>query len=148
MSKEVFFQMRAEEMAQMYDATFTKKEAKKQGVQLVKNVLENGNVTLHDLMANIVRLKEVVNSAESELRKNLPEEEVEIMGVKFSPKNGGNTINFKDDEVWSNLKNKLKNREDLLKTALKNDEAIYDNEGVEVPKVSKTPRKDSITITF
>ncbi len=148
MSKELFFEMREEELAQMYDANFTKKEAKTQGVNLVKNVLENGNITIHDLASNIVRLKEVINSADAEIRKHLPEENTEHMGVKYQYRDGGNTINYADDEVYSELQNKLKQRAELLKTALNTDEIFYDSEGVEIPKVSTTPRKSSITITF
>lgn len=148
MSKELFFEMRAEEMASLYDHSFTKKEAKQQGVNLVKTVLENGNATIEDLASNIVRLKEVINSADAEIRKHLKEETFEHMGVKFAHSNGGNTINYKDDEVWSDLKNQLDQRQELLKTALKSDQPIYDSEGVEVPKVSTTPRKSSIRISF
>lgn len=148
MSKELFFNMRAEEMATLYDASFTKKEAKQQGVNLVKQVLENGNATIEDLTANIVRLKEVINSADAEVRKHLPEENFEHLGVKFSYASGGDTINYKDDEVWANLKKKLDQRQELLKTALKSDELIFDSEGVEVPKVSTTARKSSIRISF
>jgi len=148
MSKELFFNMRAEEMASLYDASFTKKEAKQQGVNLVKEILDNGNATIEDLCINIVRLKEVINSADAEVRKHLPEENFEHMGVKFSHSSGGDTVNYKDDEVWADLKKQMTQRQELLKTALKSDKPIYDDEGVEVPKVSTTPRKSSIRITF
>ncbi len=148
MSKEGFFLMRAEQVATMYDPMFTKKDAKQQGVNLVKQVLDEGNASLHDVMANIARLKEVVNSADAELRKHLPEEKLTHLGVTFTPKNGGETINYTDDEVYAELKEKLQARADKLKLAHKSKDLIYDNEGVEVPKVSTTPRKDSITITF
>jgi len=148
MSKELFFEMRAEQVATLYDATFTKKEAQKQGVNLVKTALDEGNVLPHELMANIARLKEVINSADAELRKHLPEEKCTWMGVEFTPVSGGNTINYKDDDVWLDLKAQLTHRESLLKVALNSDIDFYDDEGVKVPKVSTTPRKSSITIKF
>ncbi len=148
MSKDLFFNMRAEQVATLYDATFTKTEAKKQGVTLVKTALREGNVLPHELMANIARLKEVINSADAELRKRLPHEKVNWLGAEFTPKNGGKTINYKDDPIWSEIKEILTAREELLKFALTSKETVYDSEGVEVPKVSTTPRKDSITINF
>jgi hypothetical protein len=148
MSKDLYFEMKAEQLATMYDATFTKKEAQAQGVNLVKTALDEGNVLPHELMANIARLKEVVNAADAELRKHLPEDKITVMGVEFTPVNGGNTVNYKDDDVWLELKSKLSHRESLLKVALNSDQDFYDEEGVKVPKVSTTPRKSSITIKF
>ena len=148
MSKDLYFEMKAEQLATMYDATFTKKEAQAQGVNLVKTALDEGNVLPHELMANIARLKEVVNAADAELRKHLPEDKITVMGVEFTPVNGGNIVNYKDDDVWLELKSKLSHRESLLKVALNSDQDFYDEEGVKVPKVSTTPRKSSITIKF
>jgi hypothetical protein len=50
--------------------------------------------------------------------------------------------------MWSQLKHKLQQREELLKLALKSDETIYDSEGVEVPKVSVKYASDSLTVKY
>lgn len=146
-SSELFLQMRAEEMVTMYDSTFTKKEATETGKKLVTDALENGTVGKHELMATIVRLKAVIDSAETELRAALPHEKVQLQGVEFSPVDGGNTLNLTDDPVYCQIKKDLDDRTELLKLAQKQD-LVLDAGGCEVPRVGTTPRKSSITIKF
>lgn len=146
-SSNAFLAMRAEEMVQMYDSTFTKKEAIKTGEGLVETALEEGNVGVHELMGTLVRLKAVVDSAESKCRASLPNEKVSLQGIEFSPVDGGNTINYSDDPVYAQMKKDLEDRAELLKLAQKQ-ELVLDAGGNEVPRVSTTPRKSSITVKF
>ena len=147
MSKDLFFEMRTEEIATMYDSTFTKKEASQTGSSLVKNALENGDVDKMQLFANLARLNEVISSALNECRNSIDVyEKVSVLGVEFNPTNGGNTINYSDDEIWVELKRCLDARTEELKLAQKQD--VFDAYGNQVPKVSTTPRKSSITIKF
>lgn len=146
-SKELFLQMRSEELVSMYDSSFTKKEAVETGKTLVKTALDDGNVGKHELMATLSRLKAVVDSAESELRSNLPHEKASINGVDFNPVDGGNTINYSEDPVYAKMDRDLKDRQELLKLAQKQ-ELVLDAGGNEVPRVGTTPRKSSITIKF
>lgn len=146
MSKDLFLQMREQEVATMYDATFTKKEAILTGKKMVDNVIENGNINKHEFASGLVRMFEVLQSAVTEIRKHLPEEKAIINGVEFTPVNGGNTINYSDDEIYNELKSDLDARVELLKLAQK--QVVLDTYGNEVPKVSTTPRKSSITIKF
>lgn len=149
MSKELFELMRAEEMATLYPSNFTKKEAQQTGKDLVNQVLELGNVSILDFGANLVRLSEVIGSAMSEFRSKIKNIEKEtVQGVEFYPVNGGETLNFKDDEIWSDIKRELSEREELLKVAYKSKSEIYDESGVLVSKVSSTPRASSVTIKF
>ncbi|MFY7884302.1 MAG: hypothetical protein ACOVOV_05595, partial [Dolichospermum sp.] len=60
----------------------------------------------------------------------------------------GETINYKDDFKWSEIKEKLSEREMLLKVALKSNSSIYDDDGVEVTRVSTSPRKDTLAISW
>lgn len=145
-TKEMYLQLRAEEMATMYEPTFTKKEAIQTGKNLITDALESGSVDKLQLMANICRLKEVINSADSELRNHLPHEKMNVWGVEFTPVNGGNTINYAEDEIYQQLKADLDARAELLKLA--QTQTIIDAYGNDVPKVSTTPRKSSITIKF
>lgn len=145
-SSETFLQLRAEEFVTMYDATFTKKEAQKVGAKLVTDLLENGNVDKMQFIANLARLSEVISTAMTEARKHINEEKQTVMGVEFTPVNGGNTINYSEDEVYNVLKADLDSRAELLKLAQK--QTVIDAYGNEVPKVSTTPRKSSITIKF
>jgi len=147
MSKLQFFEMRAEEMTALYDSTFTKKDAIKTGEALIENVLESGDCDIMQLGANLVRLQQVVNSAVDKFRGHIIDCEKQIvLGVEFSPVNGGNTVNYADDPIYCELKNDLDARAELLKLAQKQE--VLDTYGNEVPKVSTTPRKSSITIKF
>jgi hypothetical protein len=146
MGKLQFFEMRAEEMATLYDSTFTKKEAIKTGEALVQNVLDNGQVSVLELTSSLVRLQEVIVAAVTKLREHLPTEKTEFMGVIYTPTNGGNTVNYADDEIYRTIKADLDARTEQLKMAQKQD--TFDAYGNQVPKVSTTPRKNSITIKF
>lgn len=145
-TSEMHIVLRAEEMATMYEPTFTKKEAVQTGVELVNNLLESGAVDKMQFMANLCRLKEVVNSADAEMRKHLPQEKLSVYGVEFTPVNGGNTINYAEDEIYQQLKADLDARTELLKLA--QSQPIIDAYGNDVPKVSTTPRKSSVNIKF
>lgn len=149
MSKEQFELMRFHEMETLYSPDFTKKEANATGKQLVKNVLESGEVNKLHFGANLARLHEVISSAMVEFRESIIDiEKSKELGVEFNPVNGGETLNFKDDPIWCDIKKELTEREELLKTAYKSKKEIYDSEGIEVIKVSSTPKKSSIIIKF
>ena len=147
MSKLQFFEMRAEQMTALYDSTFTKKDAIKTGEDLVKNALEGGEVDPMELLANLVRLEQVISSAVATFRNHIIDEPKRtVLGVEFNPTNGGNAINYSDDPIYCELKKDLDDRVELLKLAQKQE--VLDNYGNEVPKVSTTPRKSSVTIKF
>ena len=139
--------MRAEQMTALYDSTFTKKDAIKTGEALIDNVLESGEVDIMKVGANLARLKQVIDTAVDKFRNHIIDtEKVTVLGVEFSPVNGGNTVNYADDEIWQELKRCLDERTEQLKMAQK--QPTFDAYGNEVPKVSTTPRKSSITIKF
>lgn len=138
----------SEQLVYMYEPSFTKKDAILTGKRMVDDLIEKGEIDKYQAMANICRLKEVVNSADAEMRKHLPEIKHTCFGVEFTPVNGGETINYGDDPIYQNLKAELKEREELLKLALKQTQVIFDAYGNEVPQVSVTPRKSSITLKF
>ena len=147
MGKLQFFNLRHKEMATMYDSTFTKKEAQKTGLDLAVSICDNGLVDKREALVNLSKLGEVINTAVAKLRDEIPFEKVTVLGCDFTPVNGGDLPNYKDDEVWSDLKAKLTERENLLKVALKGAE-LYDTEGLLVPKVSTNPKKSSITLKY
>jgi hypothetical protein len=57
-------------------------------------------------------------------------------------------INYADDPIYAEMQSQLKEREELLKTVLKVENPVYDSEGIEIPKVSTTNRKSSLSITY
>lgn len=147
MSKLQFFEMRAEQMTALYDSTFTKKDAIKTGENLIDSILESGDCDIMELGANLARLEQVISAAMTKFRIHIIDKEKQIvLGVEFSPVNGGNTINYSDDEIYSTIKADLDARTEQLKLAQK--QPTFDAYGNEVPKVSTTPRKSSITIKF
>ena len=66
--------------------------------------------------------------------------------MEFTRKDGAKKLNYSEDLLYSNLQEQLKAREELLKVAQKS--TIYDDEGVEVPKVSISYNKDSLMVKF
>lgn len=147
MSKELFFDMRSNEIASSYPADFSKKEATKTGVELVKKVLDEGNVSKLEFGANLARANEVISSAMAEFKNHIDGKE-SYLGVEWNVVSGGETPNYSDDPVWLELKSKIAHRESLLKLALKSDIEFYDEEGVLIPKVSTTTKKGYVTAKF
>lgn len=145
-NSETFLELRAQDFVTMYDANFTKKEAQKVGIKLVTDLLDNGNVDKMEFIANLARLNEVISTAMIEARKHINEEKQTVMGVEFTPVNGGNTLNYSEDPIYQQLKADLDARTELLKLAQKQN--VIDMYGNYVPVVSTTPRKSSITIKF
>jgi hypothetical protein len=144
-SNTMFLEMRANEIIQMYDSTFTKKEAVQTGLKLAQNVLENGEAQPEEVLANLSRLKWVIDSAETTLRSQVEiYDKRTVLGLEFNYVSGGNTTNYADDEIYNELKSCLDARVEQLKMAQKQD--TFDAYGNQVPKVSTTPRKSSITI--
>lgn len=147
-SSETFLQLREQDIVTLYDATFTKKEAQKTGLNLASQIINGGEVSKHEALANLVRLNEVISNAITEIKESVIFEKLTVLGVEFTPTNGRIMYNFKEDFVWNELNNKIKQREELLKVALKSDDTIYDSEGVEVTKVTTSNSKSSLTIKF
>ena len=149
MSKELFFNMRAEDMALMYSETFTKKDAEKTGIDLVETILNEGLVDPKKVFSNIVRLKSVIDSAEKSFRDNLDFINKESFnGVEFNPVNPRESLNYDEDVICVQLSERLKQRQELVKLATKSKDVIFDEDGCEVPKVSSKFTKASITVKF
>lgn len=146
-TKELFTLMREQEM-QTNNFLPTKKELVKSSVQFVREIVESGEYDITELYSQAIRAKEALNAIEAELRKNIGDQSFEAFGIKATYRNGGETINYKDDEVVLSLEKKLSDRKESLKLALKSDSELYDSDGVLVPKVSTTPRKSGLSISF
>jgi hypothetical protein len=141
--------LRAEDLATMYDHSFTKKKATAAGEGLVTELFERGEVEPIRVFSNIVRLKQVIDSAEKAFRERLQLNSADSYnGVTFTPKNGSEKLNYSEDAVYAGLEVKLKDRGELVKLATKSRELIFDSEGCEVPKVGSTWSKSSIVVSF
>ncbi|WP_372938661.1 hypothetical protein [Seonamhaeicola sp.] len=145
MSKDLFFLMREEEVATL-NFLPTKKEIQQTSKTFAQKLIEEGELNLYEVYAQSVRLKEAITVIESELIDKLPNEAFESFGIKAVYRSGGDTINYSEDEVYQALKKDLDNRTELLKLAQKQE--VIDMYGNEVPKVSTTPRKSSLAVSF
>ncbi len=139
--------MRDEEMATP-NFLPTKKELQLSSKNFASKLIDSGNYNLEEIYAQALRAKEAISIIETELKKALPDENFEAFGIKANFRNGGNTINYSEDPVYADYKKQIKQREELIKTATNSDVKIYDEDGYEVPKVSKTPRKSALAISF
>lgn len=147
MSKHLFELMQQQEIA---TANFlpTKKEVELSAKKFSKSLLESGEIDKYEAFAQAERICQGVSVIRDELKASLPREKHQCFGIEISPVNGRQMIQYNEDLVWSELKEKLQQREELLKVALKSDETIYDSEGCEVPKVSVKYSADSLTIKY
>jgi len=147
MSKDLFLMMREQEVA---TSNFlpTKKELKTSSEKFAKDIVDSGDYNLEEVYAQALRLKESLTTIESVLKKELAEENFEAFGLKGTFRSGGDTKNYVEDDKYSDLQKQIKHRKELLDLALKSDIEIYDEDGVEVPKVSTTPRKSSLAISY
>jgi len=147
MSKGLFELMRQQEI-ETQNFLPNKKEIQFSSKKFITNLLEEGNINKYELLSQAKRMSEALEVINEELLKVLPQENFEEFGLKGTFRNGGETISYKECEIWSDIQKELKEREELLKLALKSDKEIYDEAGVLVPKVSTTPRKSSLSISF
>lgn len=147
MSKELFTLMREKEIATANHFP-TKKEIKNSAESLALSIIDSGDFNLESVYAQALRLKEAISIIEATIKNSLPLENFENYGLKAIYRSGGDSVNYSDDLIWSELKAQITHRESLLKVALKSDVDFYDEEGVKVPKVSTTPRKSSLAVTY
>jgi len=145
MSKQLFELMQQQQIAEAFP---TKKQVQTNALQFVNNLIENGEQDLLEMFSQSVRINEALTVVTDALKKSLPDENFEAFGLKGTYRNGGDTYNYREDYIYAQMQDALKEREMLIKTATLSKDTIYDNEGVEVTKVSTTPRKNSLTITY
>jgi hypothetical protein len=124
-----------------------------QGINAIVEAVENGVVNPLDAFASFNKLEKLFKEAKIKIDE-LARDEAEkytaktftFGNVEFTRKDGAKKLNYAEDLLYSNLQTQLKAREELLKVAQKS--TIYDDEGVEVPKVSISYNKDSLMVKF
>lgn len=147
MSKRLFELMQMQEI-ETNNFLPTKKEIVKNTTNFITNLLDSGEYNIHELLSQSKRVSESLEVINSEIVKRLPQENFEAFGLKVTFRAGGEKLNFSEDHVVYELEEKLKQRKELVKTATKSDDPIYDSDGVEVTKVSSTQIKSSFSISF
>jgi hypothetical protein len=148
MSNKDLFQLMREQEVQTQNFLPNKKEIQFSATQFITDVIDGGEVDKYELLAQAKRMQEALDVITAKILEVVPQENFEAFGLKGTFRNGGETINYKDDFKWSEIKEKLNEREMLLKVALKSNSSIYDDDGVEVTRVSTSPRKDTLAISW
>lgn len=126
----------------------SKKEIELSAKNFAKNILDSGEMDKIELFSQAERMALSITTVRDEIKASLPREKQVAFGIEINPVNGRQMIQFAEDEVYCELQKKLKDREELLKVALKTDTPFYDNEGIEVPKVSVKYASDSLQIKY
>lgn len=147
MSKHLFELMQMQEI-ETNNFLPTKKELTLNSERFINAILDAGEINPYELLAQQKRLSEVLEVVNKRLMETLPQENFEAFGLKGTFRNGGDAYNYKEDYLYNELARKLKEREELVKLATNSTEPMYGSDGVEVTKVSKTPRKSSLSISF
>ena len=145
MSKDLFMLMREQEI-QTSNFLPNKKEIQYSAKSFITDILEAGERNKLELLSQAKRMTDAIEIVTGEILKSLPQENFEAYGLKGTFRSGGETLNYAEDEIYVQLKADLDARVELLKLAQK--QTIIDAYGNEVPKVSTTPRKDSLAITY
>ena len=150
-SNEFLMMRMEEESGQMYVPTITKKEIVVKAKDDVKTMVDSGEVDIAEAVIDATRLSEYLKVFVSELRNHVDDkyDKYECKGVKLTFKGTGDRLDYECDEVYSELKERLKEREELLKLAYKSKGMIFDSEGVEVSRVGlKSASKQTLNINF
>ena len=147
MSKNLYELMRQQEI-ETSNFLPNKKEVQFSANTFITKVIDSGEVDKYELLAQAKRMQEALDVITAKILDVVPQENFEAFGLKGTFRNGGETINYKDDFKWSEIKEKLSEREMLLKVALKSNSTIYDDDGIEVTRVSTSPRKDTLAISW
>ena len=147
MSKNLYELMRQQEI-ETSNFLPNKKEVQFSANTFITKVIDGGEVDKYELLAQAKRMQEALDVITAKILDVVPQENFEAFGLKGTFRNGGETINYKDDFKWSEIKEKLSEREMLLKVALKSNSIIYDDDGIEVTRVSTSPRKDTLAISW
>lgn len=140
--------MMREQEVQTQNFLPNKKEIQFSATTFITNLIDGGEVDKYELLAQAKRMQEALDVITAKILELMPQENFEAFGLKGTFRNGGETINYKDDFKWSEIKEKLSEREMLLKVALKSNSTIYDDDGIEVTRVSTSPRKDTLAISW
>jgi len=145
MSKNLYELMKMQEIA---TSNFlpSKKELELSSKTFAKNLIDAGEIDKVEAFAQAERLTTSISNVRDELKASLPREKQIAYGIEINPVNGRQMIQFSDDLIWLQLNADLKEREELLKLALKQD--VIDAYGNDVPKVSIKYSADSLTIKY
>jgi len=109
-------------------AKLSKKEISKTANDYVSSILEEK--TPEEVLFESVRFEEFFKQINTDLKKHLKENST-YNGAKFTEQSR-TSLDYSKDLIWSDLKAKMQDREELLKARAKLGKAIFDENGEEV----------------
>jgi hypothetical protein len=141
-------------MAQQ-EKVLTKKQIEEQEHHRVTEIVEGGH---YDILAAYINAKislyrmatriSLLEKAAMDEYDKFNEKTLKYKGYGLTKSQGGAIYDYERDTVFKNLNDQVKARKELLKAALRQD-AIYDADGCEVPRVPvKSYKKDSLNLNF
>ena len=125
-----------------------KKEVEFSAKKFASPLIEAGEIDKYEAFTQAVRMSNALEIIKDEIKNHLPKEKHVAFGVTIEPRNGGETLNYNEDWLYSELQEKLKQRAELIKVATNSDAPIFDENGIEVTKVSKKIMKDSLVVKY
>jgi hypothetical protein len=146
-----FLLMRAnEESGQLYVPIISKDDIQVKAEKDAQNVIDGGDAYLDEVLVDAVRISEYLTVFIRALRDNIKKEKTRdvLKGVKITFKSAPTRLNYKEDTTWCELMEAVKQREELLKVAEKSKDAIYDSDGAEVPRVSRSGGGEVINLKY
>lgn len=122
-------------------------------IQNVVNAVENGEINGLEAFIVFKKLEDAFKRAKAVIEEHAHneadrynEKSFTINGFTITKKDGSQRLQYNEDDVCLKLSEQLKERQELVKLATKSKSPIYDNEGVEVPKVSVKFDKSSLQV--
>lgn len=136
-------------------ASLDKKQIQQLATNSVNDLLNDGTLSPLAVYINCKKIVEFYTTAIDKLKDSASTEGYKFnkqqqLGAKVEMKNTGDKLDYSSDAIYAELEAKLKARKELLNFSYKSYSAtIFDEEGIEVPKVSiKTNGVESLFITF
>ena len=130
-----------------FKSNLNKGQLEAMAIDTVKNYLDE--IPALDILHFAKKLKifsdELIKESEAEAKMVWDQDKGNYPNMNYTQ--GGAIYDFKEDPVFASIDLMREQRAELLKTAIKLKDPVYDSEGVEVPKVKiKGYRKDSIYV--
>lgn len=119
-----------------------KVELQTMGKEEALRLIDEGWANPVQLLVDSKKYLELLTAFNKAMKKAAIEElersagKAEISGSKITLGNTGDRLSYADDPIYADLKAKLDARVEVLKVARKQADAMYDSEGIEIPKVS------------
>jgi hypothetical protein len=123
-------------------------------IKTLNEGVDNGELKALEVFAVYKKLEKIFDEAKKKVEETAMDEArsydktFTIAGVEFTSKEGRKLLNYSEDFLIQELSEKLKQRQDLIKVATASKEAIFDENGIEVTKVSLKPTKSSLMVKF